>query len=296
MQRRSFLTTSAGAAAGLVFGASRAARLAAEESRVAKTKMQLGLVTYNWGKDWDVPTLIKNCEATGFEGVELRSTHKHGVEITIDSKRRKEVARQFADSKVELVGLGSACEYHSPDPAVVKKNIEETKAFIKLCKDVGGSGVKVRPNGIPQDVPIENTLEQIGKSLREVAKFGADHGVAIRVEVHGRNGSAELPNIQRMMEVADHPNAVVCWNCNPTDLNGKGLKHNFDLVKEKIGTIHIHDLRSTSYPWKEIFSLLKSANFSGWTLLEEGKVPTDIIAAMHENRAVWNQLVQNTGA
>jgi sugar phosphate isomerase/epimerase len=296
MQRRSFLTTSAGAAAGLVFGASGTARLAAEDSRVAKTKMQLGLVTYNWGKDWDVPTLIKNCEATGFEGVELRSTHKHGVEITIDSKRRKEVARQFADSKVELVGLGSACEYHSPDPAVVKKNIEETKAFIKLCKDIGGSGVKVRPNGIPQDVPIEKTLEQIGKSLREVAKFGADHGVAIRVEVHGRNGSAELPNIQRMMEVADHPNAVVCWNCNPTDLNGKGLKHNFDLVKEKIGTIHIHDLRSTSYPWKEIFSLLKGANFSGWTLLEEGNVPADIVAAMHENRAVWNQLVQNTGA
>ena len=271
-------------------------QLAAADSKSAASKMRLGLVTYNWGKDWDVPTVIKNCEATGFEGVELRSTHKHGVEITIDAKRRKEVRRQFADSKVELVGLGSACEYHSPDPAVVKKNIEETKAFVKLCKDVGGSGVKVRPNGIPQDVPIEKTLEQIGKSLREVAKFGADHGVDIRVEVHGRNGSAELPNIQRMMEVADHPNAVVCWNCNPTDLNGKGLKHNFDLVKEKIGTIHIHDLRSTSYPWKEIFSLLKSANFSGWTLLEEGKVPADIVAAMHENRAVWNQLVQNTGA
>jgi sugar phosphate isomerase/epimerase len=266
-------------------------QLAAADSKSAASKMQLGLVTYNWGKDWDVPTVIKNCEATGFEGVELRSTHKHGVEITIDAKRRKEVRRQFADSKVELVGLGSACEYHSPDPAVVKKNIEETKAFVKLCKDVGGSGVKVRPNGIPQDVPIEKTLEQIGKSLREVAKFGADHGVDIRVEVHGRNGSAELPNIQRMMEIADHPNAVVCWNCNPTDLNGKGLKHNFDLVKEKIGTVHIHDLRSTSYPWKEIFSLLKGSNFAGWALLEEGKVPTDIVAAMHENRAVWNQLV-----
>ena len=71
--------------------------------------MQLGLVTYNWGKDWDVPTIIHNCEATGFEGVELRSTHKHGVEITIDARRREEVRRQFADSKVELVGLGSAC-------------------------------------------------------------------------------------------------------------------------------------------------------------------------------------------
>jgi sugar phosphate isomerase/epimerase len=290
MQRRRFLTSSAGVAAGLAFGASGATRLAAEDSKDTKAKMQLGLVTYNWGKDWDVPALIKNCEATGFKGVELRSTHKHGVEITINAKRRKEVARQFAESKVELVGLGSACEYHSPDPAVVKQNIEETKAFVKLCKDVGGSGLKVRPNGIPKDVPIEKTLEQIGKSLREVAEFGADHGVAIRVEVHGRNGSAELPNIHRMMEVADHPNAVVCWNCNPTDLIGGGLKHNFDLVKDKIGIIHIHDLRSTSYPWKEIFNLLKSANFSGWTLLEEGKVPTDIVTAMHENLAVWSQL------
>ena len=255
--------------------------------------MQLGLVTYNWGKDWDVPTIIQNCEATGLEGVELRSTHKHGVEITIDARRREEVRRQFADSKVELVGLGSACEYHSPDPAAVKKNIEETKAFVKLCKDVGGSGVKVRPNGIPKDVPIEKTLEQIGKSLREVAKFGADYGVAIRVEVHGRDGSAELPNIHRMMEVADHPNAVVCWNCNPSDLNGQGLKHNFDLVKDKIGTVNIHDLRSTSYPWKEIFALLKQANFSGWTLLEEGNAPTDPLAAMHENRAIWSQMTDS---
>ena len=292
MQRRRFLATSAGAAAGLFSGLSELTRLSAKDSQGKSEKMQLGLVTYNWGRDWDVPTLIRNCEETGFEGVELRSTHKHGVEITIDAKRRKEVARQFADSKVELVGLGSACEYHSPDPAVLKKNIEETKAFVKLCKDVGGTGVKVRPNDIPKDVPIEKTLEQIGKSLREVAEFGADHGVAIRVEVHGRNGSAELPNIRRMMEVADHSNAVVCWNCNPTDLTGQGLQHNFDLVKEKIGTVHIHDLRSTGYPWKDLFRLLKEADFTGWTLLEEGTVPADIVAAMHDNRATWELLVQ----
>ena len=46
--------------------------------------MQLGLVTYQWGADWDLPTLIKNCEKTGFRGVELRTTHKHGVEPSLD--------------------------------------------------------------------------------------------------------------------------------------------------------------------------------------------------------------------
>ena len=106
MQRRRFFAAATGAAAGLLSGPSWQRRASAEDSG---GNMQLGLVTYNWGKDWDVPTLIRNCEATGFAGVELRSTHKHGVEITIDKKRRQEVASQFADSNVELVGLGSAC-------------------------------------------------------------------------------------------------------------------------------------------------------------------------------------------
>ena len=33
--------------------------------------MQLGLVTYMWGTDWDLPTVLKNCRETGFTGVEL---------------------------------------------------------------------------------------------------------------------------------------------------------------------------------------------------------------------------------
>lgn len=287
--RRTFLKFTA---ASVVAGSSilRPRAQASEKS----FRPKLGLVTYNWGKDWDVPTVIESCEATGFGGVELRSTHKHGVEITLGKEERQEVRKQFEDSKVELVGLGSACEYHSEDPAVVDKNIEDTKAFVRLCKDVGGTGVKVRPNGLPKDVPVEKTIEQIGKSLRAVATYGADYGVQMRVEVHGR-GTAELPLIKQMMDIADHPNAVICWNCNPTDLNGEGLKHNFELVKKHFGaTIHIHDLRNDMYPWKPFFGLLKSIQYDGWTLIEEGKVPDDIVAAMHENRKTFDLLVAET--
>ena len=175
--------------------------------------MQLGLVTYMWGADWDLPTLIKNCQQTGFAGVELRTTHKHGVEPTLSPDERKDVAKRFADSGVELVGLGTACEYHSPDPAVLKKNIEETKAFIKLCHDCGGTGVKVRPNGLPKEVPVQKTLEQIGRALGELAAFGEGYGVVIRLEVHG-SGTDRLPNVKTIMDAAQHKGATVCWNCN----------------------------------------------------------------------------------
>lgn len=250
--------------------------------------MQLGLVTYMWGAEWDLPTLIKNLEATNFAGVELRSGHKHGVEPSISAEARREIAKRFEDSPVELVGLGSACEFHSSDPAVVKKNIEETKAFIQLCHDCGGTGVKVRPNGLPAEVPVAKTLEQIGRALNETAAFGADFGVEIRLEVHGR-GTSELPHIRTIMDVADHPGAVVCWNCNPTDLSGEGLEHNFNLVKDRLGTIHIHDLVS-EYPWPELFALLKGAHFDGWTLLEEGEPTADPIRVMKYYRNVWETL------
>src|SRR5437773_11190195 len=81
---------------------------------------KLGLVTYNLANSWDVPTIIKNCEATGFEAVELRTTHKHGVEPTLEKAARAEVRKRFADSKVRLLSLGSVCEFHSPKPEAVR--------------------------------------------------------------------------------------------------------------------------------------------------------------------------------
>ena len=284
--RRDFL---AGAAALACLSATSPASLLAAHAR---TKLKLGLVTYNWGKDWDVPTLIKNCTATGFTGVELRTEHKHGVELKLTSAERKEVKKQFADSAVELVGLGSTCEYHAADQAVVQKNIEETKAFVKLCQDVGGTGVKVRPNGLPKNVPVEKTLEQIGKSLNEVGRYGADYGVQIRVEVHGP-GTSEIPHMKTIMDVADHPNVVVCWNCNPQDLKGDGFEANYKTLDDRMGTVHIHDLRRDNYPWEQLFKFLlkcEAPGFTGWTLLEDNPAPSDIIAAMHENKQIFDQL------
>jgi sugar phosphate isomerase/epimerase len=254
--------------------------------------MQLGLVTYMWGAEWDLETLLANCEASGFAGVELRSGHKHGVEPSLSAEARQEIAQRFADSPVELVGLGSACEYHSPDPAVLKQQIEDTKAFIRLCHDVGGTGVKVRPNGLPEGVPQEKTLEQIGRALKEVAAYGEGFGVEIRLEVHGP-GTSLLPNVKRIMDAATHPGAVVCWNSNPTDLEGDGLEVNFNLVRDRLGrTVHIHDLTS-DYPWAELFSLLKSASYDGWTLLEEGQLPGNPVREMKYYRLAWELM---TGA
>ena len=105
---------------------------------------------------------------------------------------------------MELVGLGSACEYQSPDEKVLRENIELTKKFIVLSHDVGGSGVKVRPNRFNNGEERETTVARIGMALRECGKFAADYFQEIRVEVHGR-GTSDPMVMHDIMGVADHP-------------------------------------------------------------------------------------------
>jgi sugar phosphate isomerase/epimerase len=260
----------------------------------AAVPLKLGLVTYQWGKDLSLADLLDVCKRTHYAGVELRSTHRHGIEPSMNAAQRSEAKKRFADSPVALVGLGSACEYHAVSPSVVEKNIDETKAFIDLSAELGGSGVKVRPNGLPSEVPVEKTLEQIGKSLQIVGQYAAKANQQIRLEVHGK-GTQEIPNMKRIMEVADHPNVVVCWNCNPTDLIGPGFDANFDALAPWLGTVHIHDLRpgKVDYPWPALFKKLKACQakgFTGWCLMEDGATPPDIPAAMLENHSVFESL------
>jgi sugar phosphate isomerase/epimerase len=257
-----------------------------------QNQMKLGLVTYQWGKDWDLPTLIKNCETTGLLGVELRTEHAHKVEPALSAAQRKEVKKRFADSKVICVGYGSNQEYHSPDPKKLREQIEGTFELIKLCHDIGATGVKVKPNTFPPEVPREKTIEQIGRSLNEIGKFAANYGQLIRVEEHGPI-TQEVPNMKAIFEHVDQPNVKMCWNSNPTDLNPPGLEANFESVKKWIGdTVHINKFTTGDYPYQKLFSLLSKMNFKGWILLEESIEVNDKIAALIERKKAFDEMMK----
>lgn len=292
--RRQFLASTATGLAALPLlsaGASAAevkkekAPAAPQPSFAGKSKIKLGTVTYNLAMDWDIATIIKNCTEAKFEGVELRTSHKHGVEVTLSKEERATVKKRFADSPVQLVSLGSAFDYHTADQAKLKRDIAATKDYLVLAQDVGATGVKVRPNGFVKDVPQEKTLEQIGRSLRELGEFAQGHGQKLFLEVHG-SGTSLLPHIKTIMDVADHPAAGVCWNSNQTDLSGQGFDHNFDLVKKKIFTVHMRDLFLDEYPFRKLFSGLNAIGYTGFCFAE---IPqsTDPVRVMKYYRALF---------
>ena len=134
--------------------------------------MLLGAVTDTVLNNMDLDTVIRTLEATGFDAVELRTGHKHGVEPTLSEAERAKVKDRFEHSKVRLLSYGSTCEFPSPDPAERKKQIELAKQFIGLAQDTGALGVKVRPKRPGQGCAQETTIQNIAAGLREVG----DHG------------------------------------------------------------------------------------------------------------------------
>jgi len=273
---------------------------------------KLGMVTYELGKNWDIETIIKNCETAGFEAAELRTTHKHGVELSLSKDKRADVRKRFEGSRVRLLSLGTTCEFQYAQSALVERNIEETRRWCELAHDLGCLGVKVRPNGFVKDVPKGKTLEQIGQALQKCGDAARDQGVEIWVEVHGQ-GTEDPPNIQRIMEVANHPSVGICWNSNDTDVVDGSVKEYFELLKPWLRNCHINELwRNPSpwggamgqppeqanpgfpvygrpYPFRELFSLMRAAGYSRFTLAE---VPESCepIRFMRYYRPLWEQL------
>lgn len=264
--RRLFIQSTAVAATGVIvpgFAQSCEAGTRSTKIELNKNPLKLGLMTYNLGKDWDIETIIKNCTEAEWKSVELRTTHKHGVEVTLSADQRAEVKKRFKDSALETISLASAFQYHSPDQEVVRANIEGTKEFVGLAKDIGATGIRVFPNAFVEGTDKEKTMEQIGKALAEVGAYGNENGVEIRVCVHGK-GTNTPPVIKKIIDYSQSPYVYVNWNCGEVDTEGEGFEYNFNLLKDRIKGVHMHELYNQNYPYRLFFNLLSESGFQGY--------------------------------
>lgn len=249
--------------------------------------MKLGFVTYQIGAEWDLAAIIRTCAATGFSGVELRTTHAHGVEVALSAAERADVRKRFSDAGVEIAGLGSTFEFHAVDPAVVRANVAGAIAYAQLAADLGCPGVKVRPNGLQTaaGIPEERTLEQIGLALRQCAQAAAGLGVAVRIEVHGHE-TRQPRRMRSIIDHADHDNAFICWNSNEDEAVNGSIDEAYELLRHKIGLVHINELHN-AYPWRDLFAKLRSDGYTGYTLAE---IPgsQDAERILRYYRALWD--------
>lgn len=281
MNRRQFVAGSGAALAGT-------SRVRGAGTAAGGPGFHLGAVTYNTLKEFDVDTIIRVLQEVGFEAVELRTGHKHGVEPSIGANERQSVRKRFEQSKIRLVSYGTTCRFQSPDPAERNRQLGIAKQFVDLASDTGAMGIKIQPMGFPDGVPIPTTIQNFGASLHELGDYGSSKGVEIWVEVHGR-GTSDPPNAAAIIEAAGHKNVGVCWNSNDTDVANGSVKESFQLLKPWIRSVHINELANEKYPWRELFTLLREAGYDRYTFAEvaESKEPERFLRWY---KALWKEM------
>jgi sugar phosphate isomerase/epimerase len=266
MERRNFIKTAALSTTAAMLPLAAQSAVEQQKSKpfvLNPNPLKIGIMTYTIAKDWDIETIIKNLTETKYQTVELRTTHAHKIEVDLTAAQRADVKKRFKDSPLEVISMASGFQYHSPDPAELKKNIEGTKEYILLAKDIGAVGIRVFGNALPTGVPEEKTEQQIGKALAEVGEFGFNNGIEVRICVHGsKTNKASV--IKKIIDYSKSPHVYVNWNCNPEDTQEGGIESNFNLLKDRLRGVHMHELWMADYPYRQLFKLLVGIGYKGY--------------------------------
>ena len=141
------------------------------------------------------------------DAVELGTTHKHGVELALSP-----AARARSGSVRGLAGEDRRARHDlrvsRRRPGRRPQDIDETREWVKLAKDLGSPSVKVRPNGLLKGVPKRDARAD-RQGAAGMRRGGARPRRQIQLEVHGSETS-RLPASARSSILRATIPACVC--------------------------------------------------------------------------------------
>jgi sugar phosphate isomerase/epimerase len=232
--------------------------------------MKLSFDTYAIGSDFTLRELIEFLPANGFQGVEFRceAGQKHGVEPEIPKEERRRVKTLLHEAGLEVSCLSTGQRYDAPDPSVRRRAIDRTKQFIDLAADLECGRIRVFGNDFPPGVDKNQVVQYVGESLRECGEYAEGKGVDVLLEMHGEFYYWEYA--LGAVKVADHPNVALNYNCDRRDLVDGSAAFTFNKVKDYIRHVHMHQLEDPTFPYKELFGILKEMGYEHFISLEQG--------------------------
>ncbi|MCD6361168.1 MAG: sugar phosphate isomerase/epimerase [Armatimonadetes bacterium] len=230
--------------------------------------MKLSLLTFNLGKDFTLDELIGIFHRTEIDGIEFRAEadHKHGIELERTPEERAAIKDKCEAAGLPIACIATGCRFESLDDAERQAEIDRAKEYVDLAADVGCERIRVFGNAFPEGSDKDVVIENVGNALREIAEHAAPRGVDVNLEMHGHFSWWEY--CLRAVEIADHRNVGIVYNCNYEEPEYGPICGFVDPVIDRIRHVHMHDLERPGWPYPAFISMLKRSGYAGWLSLE----------------------------
>lgn len=176
----------------------------------------------------------------GYDGIEPRldANHAHGVEVTTTADERRAIRQQAEAAGIPLVCLATSLKY--ADPAQSDEMLRQTHERIDLAGDIGVPVIRVFGGRIPEGLGRDGAVEQVVRSLNQVADHAAERGVTLCFETH--DDWCDPANVAAVLQRVNHPAIAANWDImHPVKTAKVTMDSAFETLKPWIRHLHIHD-------------------------------------------------------
>lgn len=190
---------------------------------------------------WDLQTVVQKAAEFGFDGVEVRALKGElhlplAPDLAGDTGR---VRRLLAEHGVELVCLGSSITLDSRKRGDVARQKAALSDYVELAARVGSPHVRIFAGEIQRWDHRRAALARIAQVLQSITPILSRHNVTLLVENGGDFRDSEA--LWYLVDAVGHPLVRVCWNQCNARLVRERPTNSLPRLGHKIGLVHLTD-------------------------------------------------------
>ncbi len=190
--------------------------------------------------DWTLEKIATFAGEHGFEGVELR-THEDGRHFLPDAslEEAKRVGELFRSRGTRVFSLTSYARFGSTDRAELVANRDTLLHVLDLADAAGADFVRIFAGQFGRTKSREQALADVAEHLVPCCAKARQVEVRLAVETH--DDWCDPVNIRGLQERVGNGFGVVWDFANTIRVTGKGVREQFEALKDSILYCHVKD-------------------------------------------------------
>ncbi|HEU4926842.1 MAG TPA: sugar phosphate isomerase/epimerase family protein [Vicinamibacterales bacterium] len=268
MDRRSFLTMTAGAVA-----AAAAPVTSSQQTAPSKARFSTGLVAYSYrqalqSKAMKYEDLINVAVDTGTDGIDMTVYWLPSTEPDY----LRSLRRLAYKNRVEIYSIGTRVQLAQPSPDLQEKQLADLRKWIEVAQRVGATHIRVFGGQKPDGATLEQAVGFAAETLKRGAEIAGPAGVLLGIEDDGGITDFAKETIE-IVRRADSPYAGM--NLDTGNFRPPKVYDQIEMsipyaVSTHIKTETANDDGKTRSPadWDRVFKMFAAHGYRGYMGLE----------------------------